>query len=111
MSSVAMLGGFFTHRHMRWGLGTGAHAALALTLPCTARRANNVLKHAPHTAEVVMAGDWDRPYSRERAAFPAAWVKQAKFWPSTSRVDNVFGDRKLIARLPEGETRAVAVGE
>ena len=76
-----------------------------------ARRLDNVLKHAPHTADVVMANDWARPYSRERAAFPAAWVRQAKFWPTTSRVDNVFGDRKLVARLPEGETRAVAVGE
>ena len=79
--------------------------------PLGCGRADNVLKHAPHTAEVVMAGDWSRPYSRERAAFPATWVRQAKFWPSTSRVDNVFGDRKLIARLPEGETRAVGVGE
>ncbi|KAK9846586.1 hypothetical protein WJX81_007159 [Elliptochloris bilobata] len=77
----------------------------------SADKADNVLKHAPHTADVVMAGEWSRPYSRERAAFPAAWVRQAKFWPTTSRVDNVFGDRKLVARLPEGETHAVAVGE
>jgi hypothetical protein len=106
-----MLGGLSVRRRPRRVRRASACAALTLTLPYTARRANNVLKHAPHTAEVVMAGEWDRPYSRERAAFPAAWVKQAKFWPSTSRVDNVFGDRKLIARLPEGETRAVAVGE
>ena len=65
------------------------------------RRANNVLKHAPHTADVVMAEAWDRPYSREKAAFPAAWVRNAKFWPSVSRVDNVFGDRHLVARLPD----------
>ena len=74
----------------------------ALSPAATARRLDNVLKHAPHTADVVMADEWARPYARERAAFPAAWVRQAKFWPTTSRVDNVFGDRKLVARLPEG---------
>lgn len=62
---------------------------------------NNLLVHAPHTAAVVMSDKWDRPYERERAAFPAPWVKQAKFWPSTSRVDNVFGDRNLITRLDD----------
>ena len=70
-------------------------------LPLPACRHNNVLKHAPHTADVVMAEAWDRPYSREKAAFPAAWVRTAKFWPSVSRVDNVFGDRHLVARLPD----------
>lgn len=64
-----------------------------------ADRRNNVLKHAPHTADVVMGDHWDRPYSRGAAAFPAAWVKLAKFWPSCSRVDNVYGDRNLVTRL------------
>ncbi len=59
------------------------------------------LKHAPHTAEVVTAGAWDRAYSREQAAFPTAWVKESKFWPFVSRIDNVYGDRNLVcACLP-----------
>ena len=64
-----------------------------------ADRANNVLKHAPHAPDVVLADKWDRPYGREQAAFPAPWVKEAKFWPTVSRVDNVFGDRNLVVRL------------
>ncbi|MCB9115856.1 MAG: aminomethyl-transferring glycine dehydrogenase [Caldilinea sp.] len=61
---------------------------------------NNPLKHAPHTAAVV-AGEWDRPYSREQAAFPAPWVRERKFWPYVSRIDNVYGDRHLVcACLP-----------
>mgnify|MGYP005989160727 CR=1 FL=1 len=57
---------------------------------------NNVLKHAPHTIEVICGNDWDRPYSREKAAFPLPYVKANKFWPSVGRVDNVAGDRNLI---------------
>lgn len=67
-----------------------------------------MLKHAPHTADVVLAEKWERPYSREKAAFPAAWVRQAKFWPSASRVDNVYGDRHLIAKLPSAGTDEVS---
>jgi glycine dehydrogenase len=59
-------------------------------------RANNPLKHAPHTARVVCADEWDHPYSRELAAFPAPWTRTAKFWPSVGRVDNVYGDRNLV---------------
>lgn len=164
------------------------------------RRHDNVLKHAPHTADVVMSGEWKRPYSREKAAFPASWVKQvsttptvccnieeslltryvthrshgglglmwvasshivhaclfstclwssgrlsisclsysrpnlgtmhmtqsiwglvvsifaagvvqAKFWPTASRVDNVHGDRHLIAKLPPVSTSTDTVSE
>jgi len=57
---------------------------------------NNPLKHAPHTAEVVLAENWDRPYSREQAAYPAEWVRDRKVWPSVSRIDNVYGDRHLF---------------
>ncbi len=57
---------------------------------------NNPLKHAPHTAEVVLAADWDRPYSREQAAYPADWVRDRKVWPYVSRIDNVYGDRNLF---------------
>ena len=63
-------------------------------------RENNPLKHAPHTAAAI-AGTWDRPYSREQAAFPAPWVKERKFWPYVARIDSVYGDRHLVcACLP-----------
>ncbi len=57
---------------------------------------NNVLKHAPHTATIITADKWDRPYSRQKAAYPLAFVKEAKFWPSVSRIDNAYGDRNLV---------------
>ncbi|MBX2915573.1 MAG: aminomethyl-transferring glycine dehydrogenase [Cyclobacteriaceae bacterium] len=61
-----------------------------------ADKENNVLKHAPHTAAVITADEWTRPYSRQKAAYPLAFVKEAKFWPSVSRVDNAYGDRNLV---------------
>jgi glycine dehydrogenase len=54
------------------------------------------LHHAPHTAAVVMADAWDRAYSRTAAAFPLAWVRDGKYWPPVSRVDNAWGDRHLF---------------
>ncbi|KAI8106487.1 hypothetical protein M9435_001031 [Picochlorum sp. BPE23] len=67
-----------------------------------AAKDNNVLKHAPHSLDVVTAESWDRPYPREQAAYPAPWIKPGtKFWPTNSRVDNVYGDRHLVLRLPE----------
>jgi len=65
-----------------------------------ASREDNLLKHAPHTAEVVMADAWERPYSRSRAAFPKPWVRDNKFWPSVSRLNGVLGDRKLVCSCP-----------
>lgn len=61
-----------------------------------ADKENNVLKHAPHTAAVITADEWTRPYSRQKAAYPLSFVKEAKFWPSISRVDNAYGDRNLV---------------
>ncbi|MBA4144996.1 MAG: glycine dehydrogenase (aminomethyl-transferring) [Cytophaga sp.] len=61
-----------------------------------ADKENNVLKHAPHTAAVITADEWTRPYSRQKAAYPLPYVKEAKFWPSVSRVDNAYGDRNLV---------------
>ena len=58
------------------------------------------LKNAPHTADMVFASEWTKPYSREAAAFPAPWVKANKFWPTVGRVDNVYGDRNLICSCP-----------
>jgi glycine dehydrogenase len=76
-----------------------------------ADKRDNLLKRAPHTADAVLASGWDRPYTREAAAFPAPWVAKAKFWPTTSRVDNVFGDRHLVAKLgAEGDGIAVPAG-
>ncbi|XP_020105366.1 glycine dehydrogenase (decarboxylating), mitochondrial-like [Ananas comosus] len=60
---------------------------------------NNVLKGAPHPPSLVMSDTWTKPYSREYAAFPAAWLRGAKFWPTTGRVDNVYGDRNLVCTL------------
>jgi glycine dehydrogenase len=59
-------------------------------------RTSNPLKHAPHTAKVVCADAWTRPYSRELAAFPDRHTRAGKFWPSVGRVDNVYGDRNLV---------------
>ncbi|MBS0346587.1 MAG: aminomethyl-transferring glycine dehydrogenase [Proteobacteria bacterium] len=56
---------------------------------------NNPLKNAPHT-QADFFGDWDRPYSRQEAAFPLAWVSENKFWPSVNRIDDVYGDRNLF---------------
>ncbi|HEY3430548.1 MAG TPA: aminomethyl-transferring glycine dehydrogenase [Cyclobacteriaceae bacterium] len=61
-----------------------------------ADKENNVLKHAPHTAAVITADTWERPYSRQKAAYPLPYVKEAKFWPSVSRIDNAYGDRNLV---------------
>ncbi len=57
---------------------------------------NNVLKNAPHTAESLIIGEWNHPYSREQAAYPAPWTKDNKFWPSVSRIDAAFGDRNFV---------------
>jgi len=67
-------------------------------------RANNLLKNAPHTAQVVSASEWDRPYSREQAAYPAPWIKDHKFWPHVSRIDEAYGDRNLICTCPPMES-------
>lgn len=57
---------------------------------------NNVLKNAPHTEQVVISDSWDKPYSREKAAYPLDWVRHNKFFASVSRVDEAYGDRNLV---------------
>ncbi|HEV8272569.1 MAG TPA: aminomethyl-transferring glycine dehydrogenase [Chitinophagaceae bacterium] len=57
---------------------------------------NNALKNAPHTQAMVVTSDWNKPYTREQAAFPMHYVTQNKFWPSVARVNNTYGDRNLI---------------
>jgi glycine dehydrogenase len=66
-------------------------------------RTNNLLKNAPHTVSTVTASEWNRPYSREQAAFPAPWVRDRKFWPSVSRIDEAYGDRNLVCTCPPVE--------
>jgi glycine dehydrogenase len=65
-----------------------------------ADKADNVLKNAPHTARSVSADEWTRPYSRQQAAYPAPWTREAKFWPTVARIDNVYGDRNLVCSCP-----------
>lgn len=57
---------------------------------------DNVLKNAPHTAEMLLKSEWHHPYTREMAAYPDKWTKAHKFWPSVARIDNARGDRTLI---------------
>ena len=59
-------------------------------------KVNNVIKNAPHTAKLTVSDNWNKPYGREKAAFPLKWVKANKFWPSVARVDNAYGDRNLV---------------
>ena len=66
----------------------------------SADREDNVLKNAPHTMARVTATDWTHPYTREQAAFPAAWVRAAKFWPAVARVESAYGDRHLVCSCP-----------
>ncbi|QLE40662.1 aminomethyl-transferring glycine dehydrogenase [Nostoc sp. C052] len=57
---------------------------------------DNVLKNAPHTAESLITGEWNHPYSREQAAYPAPWTREYKFWPAVGRIDAAFGDRNFV---------------
>ncbi len=67
-------------------------------------KTNNLLKNAPHTASVVTAVEWNRPYSREQAAFPAPWLREHKFWPAVGRIDEAYGDRNLMCTCPPMES-------
>ena len=57
---------------------------------------DNPLKNAPHTTDMVGGNAWPHDYDRERAAFPAPWLRDYKFWPAVGRIDNVWGDRNLV---------------
>src|SRR5689334_6223026 len=65
-----------------------------------ADRQDNVLKNAPHPVSRVTASAWTHPYTRERAAFPAEWTRDFKFWPAVARVESAYGDRNLICSCP-----------
>lgn len=62
---------------------------------------NNPLCQAPHTMADLADSDWNRPYSRERAAFPSATSRLAKYWPASNRIDNVYGDRNFVCSCPD----------
>jgi glycine dehydrogenase len=66
-------------------------------------KVNNLLKNAPHTADTVVTDKWDKPYTREQAAYPLAWVREGKFWPAVGRIDNAYGDRNFVCSCPPWE--------
>jgi glycine dehydrogenase len=72
------------------------HAEMTAVENGSADAKNNLLKNAPHTADQIASDTWNRPYSREQAAFPVKSLHDYKFWPHVSRVDNVFGDRNPV---------------
>jgi glycine cleavage system P protein (glycine dehydrogenase) len=76
------------------------HSEIQAIVSGKADKQDNVLKNAPHTAQQVIADKWDRPYSREQAAYPAPWTREHKFWPAVSRIDSVYGDRNLFCTCP-----------
>jgi glycine dehydrogenase len=61
---------------------------------------DNPLVNAPHTAEAVSADDWSHAYPRSQAAYPAAWLREHKYWPPVGRIDNAYGDRHLVCTCP-----------
>jgi glycine dehydrogenase len=69
-------------------------------------RDDNPLVNAPHAAADLLADEWKHPYTRAEAAYPLPWVKQAKYWPPTARIDNVYGDRNLVCACPPVEAYA-----
>ena len=66
-------------------------------------RDDNPLKNAPHTAEMLLAGDWKHPYQRAEAAYPVASTRQGKYWPPVRRIDQAYGDRNLVCACPPPE--------
>merc|ERR1719364_337757 len=72
---------------------------------------SNPLKNAPHTMDICLADNWQYPYSREEAAYPLPYLREMKFWPTCSRVDNVFGDRNLQTTLCCDSVESYAQGE
>ena len=59
-----------------------------------------MLKNAPHTADVLLAAEWTRPYPRDKAAFPLPWVRDNKYWPPVGRINNTLRRPQLRLRLP-----------
>ena len=73
-----------------------------------ADRSDNLLKNAPHTADMVVSDAWSHPYSREDAAYPAPWTREHKFWPHVGVIESAAGDRNLVCACPPIEEYATA---
>ncbi|KAF9486297.1 glycine dehydrogenase [Pholiota conissans] len=67
---------------------------------------NNLLKNAPHPMSIIASSQWNRPYTREQAAYPLPWLREKKFWPTVSRIDDAYGDLHLICDCPSVEEMA-----
>jgi glycine dehydrogenase len=87
---------------------TSIHGEMAAVASGESDKLNNPLKNSPHTAAVVCSTDWNKPYTRERAAFPDKHTRASKFWPAVGRVDNVYGDRNLVCSCVGMEAYAEA---
>ena len=72
------------------------HAEMTAIESGKADKQNNLLKNAPHTADMVASDNWNHPYPREQAAFPVKSLHEYKFWPAVGRIDNVYGDRNPV---------------
>ena len=72
------------------------HAEIKAIESGAADKQNNLLKGAPHTADMIASDNWSKSYSREQAAYPAKWLHEHKFWPHVGRIDNVYGDRNPV---------------
>ena len=72
-----------------------------------ADRTDNLLKHAPHTAGLLL-GEWTRPYTKEAAFYPVPAAREDKYWPPVGRVDNAYGDRNLVCSCPPMEAYQAA---
>ncbi len=84
------------------------HGEMSAVASGESDKADNPLKHAPHTAAVVTATEWPHAYPRETAAFPDQHTRASKFWPAVGRVDNVYGDRNLVCSCVGMEAYAEA---
>jgi len=58
------------------------------------------LRHAPHPAADLLVADWPHPYDRDRAAYPRSELRDDKYWPPVSRIDNAYGDRNVVCSCP-----------
>jgi len=67
-------------------------------------RLDNPLKNAPHTAKLLTAEIWDRPYSRQQAGYPVKTLRDDKYWPPVGRIDNLYGDKNLFCSCMPVET-------
>ena len=74
--------------------------------PASTTPTDNPLKNAPHTASMLISGDWKHSYDRETAAYPAGGDRRAKYWPPVRRIDQAYGDRNLMCACPPPEAFA-----